>query len=62
MRRREMTVAAVATGGGPRGATQPPGGVVGSTPGVAARPIWMRAGITDVGVLATAALPHRRGR
>ncbi|MCI4361258.1 MAG: hypothetical protein L3J91_06095, partial [Thermoplasmata archaeon] len=60
LRRREMTVAAFATGGGPRGESLPAGGVVGSKGGPAVRPIRMRQGITDVGVLATAALPRRR--
>ena len=62
VRRREMTVAAVATGGGPRGEPRPAGGVVGSTGGATIRAIRLRPGITDVGVLATAALPQRRAR
>jgi hypothetical protein len=62
LRRREMTVAAVATGGGPRSEALPPGGVVGSSGGATIRAIRMRQGITDVGILATAALPRQRAR
>ena len=62
VRRREMTVAAVATGGGPRTDPVPAGGVVGSTGGAKIRAIRMRQGITDVGILATAALPRQRAR
>jgi len=62
LRRREMTVAAVATGGGPRGAGLPAGGVVGSKGGPTIRAIRMRQGITDVGILATAALPRHRAQ
>jgi hypothetical protein len=60
VRRREMTVAAYATGGGPRGTDSVPGGVVGPGAIAAVRPIRLRQGITDVGVLATAAVPRRR--
>lgn len=60
LRRREMTVAAVATGGAARSAALPPGGIVGAPPGAPPRPMRLRAGITDVGVLATAAIPRRR--
>jgi Domain of unknown function (DUF4147) len=62
LRRREMTVAAVATGGGPRADAMPPGGVVGSKGGATIRTIRMRQGITDVGIIATAALPRQRAR
>jgi uncharacterized protein DUF4147 len=62
LRRREMTVAAVATGGGPRTDPVPPGGAVGSSSGATIRSIRMRQGITDVGILATAALPRQRAR
>jgi len=57
-----MTVAAVATGGGPRAEALAAGGVVGASGGGTIRSIRMRVGITDVGVLATAALPKPKAR
>ncbi len=62
VRRREMTIAAVATGGGPRDGLLAPGGIIGAAGGGAARAVRMRPGITDVGVLATAAVPNGRRR
>ncbi len=71
VRRREMTVGAARTSGAPRAPSggaaspRPAGGVVGArAPGErpTARPLPMRSGITDVGVLATAVLPRARSR
>ena len=57
LRRREMSIAAASTSGGP-----PPGlvagGVVGGTAGAKTlRPLTMRPGVTDVGILVTAVVP-----
>lgn len=65
IRRREMTVAAARTCGAPPGSRRPAGGVVGAREadaGPTARALPMRAGITDVGVLATAVVTRARPR
>lgn len=63
LRRREMSVGLFRTSGAPAGGPLPAGGVVGAPadgtrlPPGEVRPIAMRQGITDVGLLAAAVLP-----
>ncbi|MCI4330845.1 MAG: DUF4147 domain-containing protein [Thermoplasmata archaeon] len=67
LRRREMTVSLLRTAGSPSGHPSPPGAVVGGTGprsgerAGSARPLRMRSGITDVGLIAVALSPASPG-